>query len=69
MQRLHHYVGADALVEDSILLPNVRVEAGARVFQAIAGEGAVVEAGACFAGGNAKEKIALIGDSEHFKSL
>ena len=63
------YVGEDALVEDSILLPNVRVEAGARVFQAIAGEGAVVEAGACFAGGNAKEKIALIGDSEHFKSL
>ncbi len=57
------------MVEDSILLPGVRVEANARVFRAIAGEGAVVEAGACFCGGNESEKIALMGDSEHFKSL
>lgn len=63
------YVGVGAVVEDSILLPGVRVEAGARVFRAIAGEGAVIEAGACFCGGNEKEKIALLGDSEHFKSL
>lgn len=57
-----------AVVEDAILLPGVRVEANARVFRAIAGEGAVIEAGACFCGGNEKEKIALIGDSEHFRS-
>ncbi len=63
------FVGEGALVEDAILLPDVRVESGARVFQAIAGEGAVIESGACFCGGNGKEKIALIGDSEHFTSL
>ncbi len=63
------FVGEGAVVEDAILLPGARVEDGARVFQAIAGEGAVIESGACFCGGNAKEKIALIGDGEHFKSL
>jgi glucose-1-phosphate adenylyltransferase len=57
------------VVEKSILLPGVRVEAGARVFQAIVGEGAVIEAGACFCGGTDQEHIALIGDSEHFKSI
>jgi glucose-1-phosphate adenylyltransferase len=63
------YVGEGAVVEKSILLPGVRVEAGARVFQAIVGEGAVIEAGACFCGGTDQEHIALIGDSEHFKSI
>jgi glucose-1-phosphate adenylyltransferase len=62
------YVAEGAVVEESILLPGVRVEANARVFRAIAGESAVIEAGACFCGGNEKEKIALIGDSEHFRS-
>jgi glucose-1-phosphate adenylyltransferase len=63
------FIGEGAMVEKSILLPGVRVEAGARVFQAIAGEGAVIEAGACFCGGNDQERIALLGDSEHFKSV
>lgn len=63
------YVGEGAIVEKSILLPGVRVEAHARVFQAILGEGSVIEAGACFCGGNDQERIALLGDSEHFKSL
>jgi glucose-1-phosphate adenylyltransferase len=63
------FVGEGALVEKSILLPGVRVEAGARVFQAIAGEGSVIEEGACFSGGNDQERIALLGDSEHFKSV
>ncbi len=62
------FIGEGAVVEDAILLPGVRVEANARVFRAIAGEGAVIEPGACFCGGNEKDKIALIGDSEHFKS-
>ena len=53
----------------SILLPGVRVEANARVFQAIVGEGSVIEMGACFCGGTDQERIALLGDSEHFKSL
>lgn len=63
------YVGEGAVVEKSILLPGVRVEANARVFQAIIGEGSVIEMGACFCGGTDQERIALLGDSEHFKSL
>lgn len=63
------HVGEGAVVEKSILLPGVRVEANARVFQAIVGEGSVIEMGACFCGGNEHERIALLGDSEHFKSL
>ena len=63
------YVGEGAVVEKSILLPGVRVEANARVFQAIVGEGSVIEMGACFCGGTDQERIALLGDSEHFKSL
>ena len=47
----------------------MRVEANARVFQAIVGEGSVIEMGACFCGGTDQERIALLGDSEHFKSL
>lgn len=61
-------VDEGAVVEDSILLPGAQVQAGARVFQAIVGENAVIEAGACFCGGNENEKIALIGDSLHYKS-
>ena len=63
------YVGEGAVVEKSILLPGVRVEANARVFQAIVGEGSVIEEGACFCGGTEQERIALLGDSEHYKSL
>ena len=63
------YVGEGAVVEKSILLPGVRVEANARVFQAIVGESSVIEMGACFCGGTDQERIALLGDSEHFKSL
>ncbi len=63
------YVGEGAVVEKSILLPGVRVEANARVFQAILGENSVIESGACFCGGTDQERIALLGDSEHFKSL
>ena len=61
-------VDEGAVVEDSILLPGAQVQAGARVFQAIVGENAVIETGACFCGGNENEKIALIGDSLHYKS-
>lgn len=39
------------------------------MFQAIVGEGSVIEMGACFCGGTDQERIALLGDSEHFKSL
>jgi len=63
------FVGEGAVVEDAILLPGSRVEAGARVFKAIVGEEAVVEPGACFCGGNGTEKIAVLGDRERFSSL
>ncbi len=62
------YVGEGAVVEKSILLPGARVEDNARVFQAVMGEDSVVEKGACFCGGTEKERIALMGDSEHYKS-
>ncbi len=62
------FVGEGAVVEKSILLPGARVEDNARVFQAVMGEDSVVEKGACFCGGTEKERIALMGDSEHYKS-
>jgi len=62
-------VDEGAVVEKSILLPGVHVEADARVFQAVIGENSVIEKGACFCGGTDQERIALLGDSEHFKSL
>ena len=62
-------MGEGAVVEKSILLPGVRVEANARVFQAILGEGSVIEEGACFCGGTEQERIALLGDSERYKSM
>ena len=64
MQRLHR------AGQGGGLYPQLRcVEANARVFQAIVGEGSVIEMGACFCGGTDQERIALLGDSEHFKSL
>lgn len=62
------YVGEGAMVEDAILLPGSRVESGGKVIQAIVGEDAVIESGACFSGGNAAGRIAVLGDSEHFVS-
>ncbi|MGE4483629.1 MAG: glucose-1-phosphate adenylyltransferase [Oscillospiraceae bacterium] len=63
------YVGECAFVEDSILLPGSKVEGTARVFKAIVGEDAVIESGACFCGGNGNERIAVLGDREHFTSI
>lgn len=39
------HVGEGAIVEDSILLPNARIEAGARLHRAIVGERAIIGAG------------------------
>ena len=63
------HIGPGAVVEDSILLPGARVEAGARVFRAIVGENAVIEAGACFCGGTEKERIAVLGDRGRYASV
>ena len=61
------YIGENAVVEESIFLPGARVEAGATVKRAIVGEDAVIESGAYFCGDQAKRKIAVIGDGDHFK--
>jgi glucose-1-phosphate adenylyltransferase len=61
------FVGENALVDESILLPGARIEEGAKVFKAIIGEGAAVGKGACFRGGNAAARIAVLGDDEYYK--
>ncbi|MNZ69681.1 Glucose-1-phosphate adenylyltransferase [compost metagenome] len=37
--------GKDSLIAESVVMPNVRIGEGARVYRAIIGEGAVVQAG------------------------
>ncbi len=63
------FVDEGSIVEQSILCPGARVGKNARVVKAILGESSVVEDNSCFCGGNAKERIALLGDGEHFQSL
>jgi glucose-1-phosphate adenylyltransferase len=61
-------IGEGAYIDESILLPGAVVEEGARVIKAILGEGAVIEKGACFCGGSPANRIAVLGDDEHYKS-
>lgn len=56
------FIGAGAVVTDSILLPGARVEDGARVTRAILGENAVVRAGAVVGSSDLNEDIVVIGD-------
>ena len=63
------FIGENALVDESILLPGARIEEGARVFKAIIGEGAVVAKKSCFCGGNASVKIAVLGDDEIYREM
>ena len=60
------YVGDGATVEDSIILPGVRIEANAHVKRAIVGEDSVIKEGASFNGfeiEGSENNIAVIGDS------
>ena len=59
-------IGEGAVIDGAILLPGARVEAGARVTRAIVGEGAVIEKGADFHGGDGSGSIAVLGDGERF---
>lgn len=59
---INSYVGEDAQVRDSVLLPGARVERGATVTRAILGEGAVVAEGASFGSGNLDIEIAVAGN-------
>ncbi|MCD7859183.1 MAG: glucose-1-phosphate adenylyltransferase [Firmicutes bacterium] len=60
-------IGKDVLIEDSVLMPNVTVESGAVIRNAMIGEGCTVAAG-CMVGGVAapdgKRQIAVIGKNE-----
>lgn len=56
------YVGPEAVVEDSILLPGSQVEEGAHVKRAILGEHARVKAHALFGSVHEDKEIAVIGD-------
>lgn len=57
-------IGPGALVEDSVLLPGARVEAGAKVRRAILGENAVVGENTVF--GSPDGAIEVLGNQERF---
>ncbi len=59
---------AKGVVDESILLPGAVIEEGARVIKASVGEGAVVGKDACFCGGTARARIAVLGDGERYES-
>jgi glucose-1-phosphate adenylyltransferase len=56
------YVGEGAYVEDSVLLPGARVEAGAKVVRAILGEEAVVAENVEFGSSDPDVEIAVLGN-------
>ena len=56
-----------AEVIDSILLPNVKVRAGAKVIRAIVGESSEISAKAKLGSAAKNSEIALIGDNEVYK--
>ena len=59
---IESFIGAGAMITDSVLLPGARVEDGARVTRAILGENAVVSAGSVLGSSDLNEDIAVIGD-------
>lgn len=60
------FIGPGALVEDSVILPGARVEAGAQVRRAILGENAVVQEGAVFGSAAPDSPIEVLGNREIF---
>jgi glucose-1-phosphate adenylyltransferase len=56
-------VAQDAVVVDSVIMPNVKIGSGARIQRAIIGEGAVIDPGAVI--GSADGEITLIGGFTH----
>lgn len=63
------YIGEDAIVEDSIILPEVHIEANAVIRHAIVGEGSVITAGSTLDGADTKRGIAVIGDSQVYTNV
>ena len=58
------YVGRNAVVEDSVLLPGARVGDGARVVRAIMGENSMVWENGVLGSADRSQEIAVIGDDE-----
>ena len=56
------FVGANAEVVDSVLLPGAVVKEGARLYRAILGEGSIVEEGVTLGSKDATKDIAVIGN-------
>ncbi len=63
------YVGDGAVVEDSIILPGVRIDANAILRHAIVGEESVITAGSVLDGAEADGGIAVIGDSQTYTNV
>ena len=63
-------IGAGALVEDSVIMPNVSIAPGAIVRHAIIGENCVISSGAVVGGtfpDGAKRKISVLGKIRRFR--
>lgn len=56
-------VAVDAVITDSVIMPNVKIGKGAKIQRAIIGEGSVVDDGAVV--GSAEGEITLIGGFQH----
>ena len=61
------YVGENAKIIDSILLPGAKVKEGAILNRAIVGENTTIEKNVHFGSSDKKEEIALVGDNEVVK--
>ena len=61
------YVGENAKIIDSILLPGAKVKEGAVLNRAIVGENTTIEKNVHFGSSDKKEEIALVGDNEVVK--
>ena len=61
------YIGKNAKIIDSILLPGARVKEGAILNRAIIGENTTIESNVKLGSSNKKEEIALVGDNEVVK--
>jgi glucose-1-phosphate adenylyltransferase len=63
------HVGAESIVRDSVIMPNVKIGAGAQIHRAIIGEGTVIEEGCIIGDPNGVDsgEITLIGDHQSIR--
>ncbi|WP_199614845.1 glucose-1-phosphate adenylyltransferase [Paenibacillus alkalitolerans] len=58
----------DAIVRDSVIMPNTKIGEGARIYRAIVGEGTIIEGG-CVIGDADSGEITLIGSNEIIRKV